>query len=213
MRKLGLVLLLVAGLFVPSAQAGPVIATGDVVIVTTGPSGLSGSPYWINGPGALDFYSFCIELNEPIKSGFPYFVKVSEQAEAGGVGGGNPDPLGSETAYLYSNFRAGAYNLATQDDWWGLQLAIWRLEDEIDSTYGGKGTVNARLAADAFYKAAMDNADGTLYNVGVMQLWNDPGFTVHAQDMLAVVPDGGATLMLLGGALMGIGALRRKFRQ
>ena len=27
------------------------------------------------------------------------------------------------------------------------------------------------------------------------------------------VPDGGATLMLLGGALFGVGALRRKFRQ
>jgi hypothetical protein len=28
----------------------------------------------------------------------------------------------------------------------------------------------------------------------------------------ALVPDGGATLALLGGALIGIGALRRKFR-
>jgi hypothetical protein len=31
--------------------------------------------------------------------------------------------------------------------------------------------------------------------------------------MLVFVPDGGATLMLLGGALMGLGALRRKLRR
>ena len=30
--------------------------------------------------------------------------------------------------------------------------------------------------------------------------------------MTATVPDGGTTAMLLGGALMGLGALRRKFR-
>jgi hypothetical protein len=28
----------------------------------------------------------------------------------------------------------------------------------------------------------------------------------------STVPDGGATLMLLGGALLGLGTLRRKFR-
>jgi hypothetical protein len=32
------------------------------------------------------------------------------------------------------------------------------------------------------------------------------------QSQLLYVPDGGATLMLLGGALMGLGILRRKFR-
>jgi hypothetical protein len=214
MKRLGLVLLLVAALFVPAAQAGEIIiATGDRVIVTTGPAGLSGSPYWIDGPGTLDFYSFCLELDEHIFSGTEYYVKLSDAADPGGVGGGSPDPLSSETAYLYSRFRSGAIALPTLDDWWGLQLAIWRLEDEVDVTYGGRGTAVARIAADAFYADAMAKKDGSLYDVAVMQLWGDRSFTEGYQDMLTTVPDGGATLMLLGAALMGLGAVRRKFRQ
>jgi hypothetical protein len=50
---------------------------------------------------------------------------------------------------------------------------------------------------------------GWEYGVYAINMWLDGE---DYQDGLVYVPDGGATLMLLGGALMGLGALRRKFR-
>jgi len=51
-------------------------------------------------------------------------------------------------------------------------------------------------------------------NVVAVALEDHGGLTAFDMQVTATaVPDGGATLMLLGGALVGLGALRRKFRQ
>ena len=51
-------------------------------------------------------------------------------------------------------------------------------------------------------------------NVVAVALEDHGGLTAFDMQVTATaVPDGGATLMLLGGALVGLGALRRKVRQ
>ena len=210
MKKLALVLLLV-GALVPSAEAG--IVTGDKVQILDYFSGsTNGGEFWANGPGTSDFYTFCIERDEYFNPGGTYFAEISDSAQFGGVGGPSPDPLDTKTAYLYSFFLAnrGTMNIAQID---GIQLAIWRIEEEVDSSYSGLGSVAARSAADLYY-ANSAGATG-FYGVEVMRLWSgyNPGtgeFSGAQQDML-VVPDGGTTLALLGCALIGLGALRRKF--
>jgi hypothetical protein len=67
------------------------------------------------------------------------------------------------------------------------------------------GSADAAMAdgADAYGVYALNLwAGGVDYQT---QLFYKGGGTVD-------VPDGGTTLMLLGGALVGLGALRRKFR-
>ena len=63
---------------------------------------------------------------------------ISLEAVDGGSGGGSPDPISRETAFLFQNFAYGTLgNFVTFDatsaaDSAKLQQAIWALEQEID---------------------------------------------------------------------------------
>ena len=71
--------------------------------------------------------------------------------------------------------------------------------------------------------ANADVANNGTYDVEILQMWDGtPGVSANAaQNQLVLaknggpiphppVPDGGMTIMLLGGALVGLGAMRRK---
>jgi len=92
------------------------------------------------------------------------------------------------------------------------QVAIWELFDPLiqASDSGIQADVNT-LLGEALNSAnsAGDYVHLTVYDAGtnLTQRGTEP------QDFETVtVPDGGATLMLLGGALLGLGALRRMLR-
>jgi hypothetical protein len=158
-------------------------------------------------------------------------VNLNTAAVFGGVGGGvvggdplnlsgTGDPVSRGTGWLYSQFAQGTlpgygYEADRLDSAAALQQAIWYLEDEIPTTYVSGTNVYVDAAITHF--GTLDAAKGgTAADFGVyaLNLWTgDPYASTGAQDQLFYhVPDGGTTLMLLGGALMGIGALRRKFR-
>jgi hypothetical protein len=119
-------------------------------------------------------------------------------------GGGDP------TVDLYRT--EWAYSFVTPVMW------VDKLNDPADGKYSaGSNVFNYVLAK-------YGNAPGSLNQASIV--WFSPtGFTgdifVPTQGLSHIsvfnsfkkdVPDGGATLMLLGGALVGLGALRRKFR-
>jgi len=103
-----------------------------------------------------DFQTFCLELNEGIANNTVYNYSIDAGAIRGGNGGGNPDVVGSETAWLFSNFRrgtlagyayggindvgydgqAGATRLAIENDRKRsaatLQHLTWWFEEELD---------------------------------------------------------------------------------
>lgn len=156
------------------------------------------------------FQTFCLEYNED--AGTPVNYVINSAAVLGGEA--VSDPLSMGTAYLYSQFAMGLL-----PDYFGgnrvfeavsLQFAIWALENE----------PVASQADNPYYKLALqhggtDDAPVGWYNVYVLnntqQIATGAG-VVRKQDFLWLsVPDGGTTLMLLGGALLGLGALRRKF--
>ena len=139
------------------------------------------------------------------------FLKVAgitDTAYWGGIGPAG-DPLDERSAYLFTKYRAmgGSMDVATNDAY---QNAIWFIE--------GEGGENNALVTEANLAVAMG---GSWYGMGLGQVrvlnmvWAvDFGRSKagdRAQDLLTAVPDGGATLTLLGFALLGLGALRRKF--
>jgi hypothetical protein len=112
-----------------------------------------------------------------------------------------------QVAWLAHTFAAGASGYDAEV---GLQLAIWH---EIYGVTPGAGN---SVGAVADYNTDINAliAAGNLHNYVGDFAWlspngNDPNVM---QGLLTSVPDGGMTLMLLGGTLVGVGTLRRKFR-
>jgi hypothetical protein len=173
--------------------------------------------------GTSSFQSFCIEKNEYL---YPYDATydatISQTAVKGGSGGasGDADPLSKGTGWLYQRFATGSlagYNYvdstatprkASAAD---LQNVIWYLENELGDP--APDNAFATLVLGEFGTWENARADGG-WNYGVYALnltETVNGNTVYRQSQLIYVPDGGATLALLGCALVGLGALRRKF--
>lgn len=172
------------------------------------------------------FQTFCIEGNEFIYGNTTYTATLDTYAILGGMTGQTSpgkDPVSVGTGWLYKQFATGiwenglTYNYGTgrATSAAALQNALWWLEGEEGIGYTASnaymaavvaefGTTGAKLDGGGAYGVSALNIykDGTNYQT---QLWYDAGSTTD-------VPDGGATLMLLGGALVGLGALRRKFR-
>jgi hypothetical protein len=171
------------------------------------------------------FQTFCIEVDENTGSDPTYFI-VGDQAVLGGNGGPSPDPLSKGTAWLYSQFAKGVLTnyvytpgntLGNNNDRHetaaALQKAIWFFEEESL----GENNYFVTAAATQFgglANASMQASSGYL-GVYVLNTYSTKAangtLSGHRQDFLYMVPDGGTTAMLLGGVLMGLGALRRKY--
>jgi opacity protein-like surface antigen len=173
---------------------------------------------------AEGFQTFCLEINENI-FGQRFWAELNTVAIGGGIGGGSPDPLSIGTAWLYKQFAQG--NLAGYDYTPGpgraasaraLQETIWWLEEERPDPGLGNPFRNLVLANFGNVTAARANYDPTTagFNVRVINLYGidedsgGPDYTARKQDMLVYLPDGGMTLVLMGGGLLGLAMLRRQ---
>jgi hypothetical protein len=226
-------------LLLPLPAQATGIVTGDQIKITGSAGTLGGGAFSVDGPGAADFLTFCIEINEFIQYDTPYFVKISTAAESGGAGGqvppppaGTSDPLDSRTAYLYSQFLQEtlgnyAFNGTVEQKKVSanaLQLAIWRIEGELDDDYTvlgsstqvfGNASLATRNLATSFFNDANTNKNGSLYGIRVMQVWQNYNpttkvFSGNKQDQLISVPDATSTLaaLLLGAAFLGLVRMR-----
>jgi hypothetical protein len=155
------------------------------------------------------FQTFCIEGNE-----FIYDYIVYDAAIGTANSQGVDITLG--VAWLYSQFATGTWeDLAYPYDDAALRIdaaallqnAIWYFMHH-DMAFDGSGPFMAAVNdkfADPF---AASNGE---YNVYALILTTPSGG--RAQDLLVYrVPDGGATVLLLGLAFAGVAALRRRFQ-
>lgn len=230
MKRLVLVLLLLAGLASPALAGNLTLAPGYGPYhkgsggeFTFTPVGgwldLSGYSSRTTGQGGYggSFQTFCLEMNEYILEGSSYVGSLGPEANLGG-GGPNPDPVSQGTGWLYSQFASDNWQAGLTYDYTSarsnaaaLQEAIWFLEQEISSYSGTNIYINAAILRFGTIGNAM-GGHASDFGVSALNLTDSAGNRKQDQLHYAPVPDGGTTLMLLGGALIGLGALRRKFR-
>jgi len=211
MKKLVLMLLAAAVVFTPAVAQADTLNVGDTVQVQAGASRYGNGGEFIlfdltNPASPASFATFCIESDEYLNFGVNLeVIGIGTAAIAGGSGGPEPDPLDERTAFIYTMYRTG-----NPYGWTGevVQQAVWFIEQEI---------TDEPVAFMAALPGLMDDHDWSgLGQVRALNIYwaGNASYTEvgDGQDLLVFVPDGGMTLMLLGGALMGLGALRRKIR-
>lgn len=202
------------------ASPGQYVATPDL------------NPLWLTELGAYSskaqigggFWTFCLETNQYFDQNGTYNVAFSNSTDGGSgspLGSNVPDNISIGTAYLYelfaqgTLFSGGSYSTAQGSE---LQLAIWSLEDEIWSGAGVSAYLKGVLdAVDGVHSISYYKSDYAGSSIGVMNLTDSNG-GLH-QDQLVyhggppvrggTVPDGGASLILLGISLGGLGIARR----
>jgi hypothetical protein len=202
------------------ASADPLLSPGSVIRLydsygSTGGGEFNGQV--VGTSAAIDFISFCLEINEYFSPGQNLLVKdVSTEARNGGAGGPSPDPISYATAYLFTEFAlqtltgydfgSGAARLASANS---LQRAIWYLEQEIPM-----GQLDAQALAWVNQATAAGWTD--VGNVRVLNLLRQDltgAYTLNAQDQLYLqsVPEP-ASLALFGVGLAALAAVRARAR-
>ena len=216
-----------------AAAAALNLSDGDTIKLTREASNYGGAfgggEFVANGVNVLNgagdsFLTFCVEYSEHISLNTNYYVKINTGAVNGGIGSDATyagdvagtsvfDPLSNATAWLYTQYRdntlTGFSNTSASAN--ALQLAIWKLEDELGgdalTAYNGNALAQ-QWVADATTAGWTDTG-----NVRILNLYTDAAFTNRAQDQLyiAPVPEPEIYAMMAAGlGLMGFVARRRK---
>ena len=206
-------------------NGGIIITGGYLGTGTASEGGGSIGPSTLNGK-ALPWV-YCVDLPDTVNVPADYAnaVVTHNGTIAGSLANFNDGGVGNYTtsgalqtvsnavqvAWLAHTFAAGAIG-GGYDAQVGLQAAIWHEIYGVDLCLTCGNSPGA--VTDYNFDIAALIAAGSLPNYVGDFAWlspngNDPNVM---QGLLTQVPDGGMTLMLLGGALVGVGTLRRKFR-
>ena len=186
-------------LFARQAYADPV-AVGDLLHFQGTDSNIWGGAFdvdnAVNGVG-VDFQSFCLQLNQDIDYDHQFVVgSITDYADDNG----GPDPISTETAWIFSSYRHGALSMFTSDE---IQGAIWILEGEwtlADGVQGFGAAVIGDPEALITLAQASVNAGWVNNTVQVINLFTLDGERAQDQLTLSEVPEPGTMLLVGGGA-------------
>ena len=196
---------MLGAMLVVSSQAATISFSGAAGRPTTFGGGFyGGGEFNASIDGGTAWQTFCLEINESLSFGTPYNYNVSMAAVNGGVAGGSPDPISTQTAYLFSNFYhdtlSGYSSQPSQQI--ALQYAIWYFEEAV--------TLAAANAAGAgTWIALASAADGSFYDVQVINPYSGQD---QRQSVLSIqnVPEAGALILFASGFVGLIGYRRTR---
>jgi len=209
--------LLALMLSVPRAALAANIVVGDTVTIQQAIEGAGAGPFIgiVNGDPASTFMSLCLqaEVGSWDDLGSPLIVSgISDSAtwQSTDVGGNDDgkDPISSQTAWLYTQYREGT--LAGMDDSVdaanALQFAVWQLEDErlIPDDREFTDLANSFIA---LANEAVANGFTGLGEVRVLNLTNPDG--TDAQDQLTMLPEPSSLELAALGAMVLYAGRRR----
>jgi len=183
------------------------------------------------------FQTFCVEFTEEFSPGTTYQYGISSAAISGGGAAGGAhlvgstwmDPVSIGTAWLYRQFATGVlsgynYGAGRGTSAGALQDAVWYLEGEQPTVGTGSFFVNLAETTLGMSLAGIEADANGLYGVSILNLGDISGNPEFPnQDQLVLTPgyqattgdvaDGGTTIAMLGGALLGLGLLRPRHVQ
>lgn len=200
-----------------TAYAGP-IAVGDTLTFADGPGTVGAGEFTVTVNGVDSFVTFCLQRTEYVDFSTTFTIDgispyaLSDAPAQGGDGAGR-DWLSPQTAWLYTQFRAGTlagYDYSGANRWKSanaLQNAFWWFEGELPDNPGSEYIALANLA--------VVNGWTGIGNVRAMNLLTPRG--VEAQDQLvlvdpAVVPEP-TSIVLMGSGLAAMLWRRRVSRR
>lgn len=173
------------------------------------------------------FKTFCVEIGETLGNGSHVF-DVNTEAYQGGASPFNPQPLVSQTAFLYTQYRAGtltslagiaSFDDTIQSDVEALQDALWFFQNQLGvADVDDNNTVVLSSKAAAFAAAANDAVANGAYgwaggigNVRILNMGGPAGGYPFgaSQDVLALVPLPQGVGLASAGLLV-LGARRRR---
>jgi hypothetical protein len=184
------------------------------------------SPFGGTEGSTLTTRTFCSETGEYFTPGVTYYAEYATSAMNGGVGGGG-DPISTQSAWLVSRaigspsalnaIFGGAFNIDNANHSRAVQEALWKMEGETYAFAGG--TIGAWR--EALISLAGSNADGSLYGVMLMRMWDNRSYNAvsgnwvysgNRQDQFVMIPLPPAAWAGFGtiAAVIGFGYIRRR---
>lgn len=230
MKKLILATVLTGLMGVSVALAIP--SSGTITVSGSPLEYSDGGQFTATVSGFPSFQTYCIEIQHEFGLGGTYNYDLGQTTH------GSPPItaaplLNSGTAWLFYAFThdlLGSLNITTTTQAGELQAALWYFQGQGvngNNAFSGAGFGDGLPTANAYTDEAImhfgGGAAGLLaaqaasagaYGVDIIESYSldANGKKIAAQDWLYVpVPDGGATVMLLGIGLMGLVLVSRRF--
>ena len=155
------------------------------------------------GPGAAASYSPALRLS--IWDGAQRSELIWENAYNGNASAVQGTWYSSSSADHFYRFQTG---IGSSGETAGLGLLDW--DAPLNPSFGTPYSVNAYVAAVSIGVGSTAGASYHAFADNLVLGFGGTSTTYNFEASAASVPDGGATLLLLGSALTGLAALRRK---